>query len=336
MRTFPKRAVRLIFFALLCAICFLDYWSYSVEFHKNPGGNLDLIAGTAAAPQQYRVLVVRAAWMLQQHTPIVFRYSFTLFDFVSGAAAGLLLLKLLERSAAFRRVGSTGRWLGYAAFLFLFAYYLLWLDWYQRPETLPTTCLLSFMLALLSWRTSRRTSMVLIAILTFFVSFLQGLTRADVAVCFYAGAFLYAALSRKGLLPAARLFLLTLSAAAAAVALAVQWFLMHRVYPHASYGSSPVFQLRMNVLEPLRMGPFLIFMAPVLWTLWGALRRQQWNEPAPAALAIATVLFLPLWLVLGKIDEVRIFLPFAVALIPLSVSHLLGSVAVDEVAPPTS
>ena len=336
MKSSPTRAVRLVFFALLCAICFLDYWSYSVEFHKNPGGNLDLIAGTAAAPQQYRVLIVRAAWLLQQHNLLVFRYSFVLFDFMAGAAAGLILLKLLERSAAFRRTGSTGRWLGYAAFLFLFAYYLLWLDWYQRPETLPTACFLSAMLALLNWRTSRASSMLLIATLTLLVSLLQALTRADVAVCFYAGAFVFAALSRRSLLPAARLFLLSLSAMAAALALGVQWYLMHRVYPHATYGDSPVFQLRMNLLEPLRVGPFLVFMAPVLWTLWGVLRRREWNEPASTALAVGTVLFLPLWIVLGKIDEVRIFIPFAVALIPLSVSHVLGAVAMDEAPPVTS
>ncbi len=332
MKTSPKRAVRWIFLALLCSICFLDYWGYSTEFHKNPGGNLDIVAGQAAAPQQYRLLVVRTAWLLQQHMQFPFRYSFVLFDLLAGAVAGFILLKLIERSAAFRRVGSTGRWLGYAAFLFLFAYYLLWLQWYQRPETLPTTCFVAAMLLLLSWRTSRPVSFAVIACLTLLVSFLQALTRADMTVCFYAGVFLFA-ISRSGSnLPAPRIFNICLSFIAAALAAAVQWFLIHRLYPHATYGDTPVFQLRMNLHEPLRIIAFVLFMAPVIYTLAVAVRRRDSQEPAAMALCVAIALFLPLWIVLGKIDEVRIFLPFAVALIPQTVSQLLGSLMDEEEA----
>lgn len=327
MNTSPKRAVRWIFLALLCSICFLDYWGYSTEFHKNPGGNLDIIAGQAAAPQQYRVLVVRTAWLLQQHLQFPFRYSFVLFDLLAGAAAGFILLKLLERSAAFRRVGAAGRWLGYAAFLFLFSYYLLWLQWYQRPETLPSTCFVAATLLLLSWRTSKPANLFAIACLTLLVSFLQALTRADIAVCFYAGVFLYAVFDRKNNLPTSRLFNLCLSAVAAAVAAAVQWLLMHRMYPHATYGNTPVFQLRMNLQDPLRVVAFLLFMAPVIYTLVAAMRRRNTQEPAAMALCVGVILFLPLWIVLGKIDEVRIFIPFAVAMIPLTVSQLLGSLS---------
>lgn len=330
MKSSPKRAVRWIFFVLLCSLCFLDYWGYSQEFHKNPAGNMDIVAGQAGAPQQYRVLIVRTAWLLQQHTPFMFRHSFVLFDFLAGAAAGLILLKLIERSTAFRRTNSCGRWLAYAAFLFLFAYYLIWLDWYQRPETLPTTCFVAAMLALLSWRTNRATNLLAIATLTLLVAFLQALTRADVAVCFYAGSFVYALVARERVLPAPRSFDLVVSAAAVAVAASTQWFLMHHVYPHAAYGDTPIFQWRMNLSEPLRVAPFLLFLAPVLWTLTAALRRREDSEPAAAALAVGAALFLPLWFVLGKIDEVRIFIPFAVALIPLTISHLLGALAIDE------
>ncbi len=330
MKTSPKRAVRWIFLALLCSICFLDYWGYSAEFHKNPGGNMDIVAGQAAAPQQYRVLIVRTAWLLLQHTPIAFRYSFALFDLLAGAAAGLILLKLIERSAAFRRAGSAGRWFGYAAFLFLFAYYLLWLQWYQRPETLPTTCFVAAMLFLLSWRTSKAINLLAIACLTLLVSFLQALTRADVAVCFYVGVFLYAALNRGAAMPASRLFNICLSAVASALAAGTQWLLMHRVYPHATYGDTPVVQLRMNLLEPLRIAAFVLFTAPVFYTLLAAVRRRDVYEPAMMALCVSTALFLSLWIVLGKIDEVRIFIPFAVALIPLTVSQLLNALGSAE------
>lgn len=311
--------------ALVCSICFLDYWGYSAEFHKNPNGNFLLLEGHASAPQQYRILIVRVAGLIERHTLFAFRYSFVLFDLLAGAAAGLILLKVLERSAAFRRVDQAGRWLAYAAFLFLFAYYLLWLQWYQRPETLPSTCFIAAMLGLLSWRTSQTFNLVAIAALTLLASFLQALTRADLAACFYAGVFLYAVFDRDGRLPASRAFNVCLSAAACALAVGTQWYLMHRLYPNATYGDTPVIQFRMNLSEPLRIAPFLLFMLPVFWTLLSAVRKRTGGEAAALALCCGAALFLPLWMVFGKIDEVRIFIPFAVALIPQTVAYVLGA-----------
>ena len=331
MKRSPKRAVRWIFFALLSAVCFLNYWEYSREFHKDPSGYLDLIEGRASAPVQYRVLIVRAAWFIQKHSPLAMRHAFALFDFAAGAITGVLLLKLLERSAAFRRGGTTEKWLAYAAFLFLFAYYLIWLQWFQRPETLPTTCFVVLMLSLISWRTYRAAGLAAVAAGTLALSLLQALTRADVACCFYAGVLLYGLFAKQRPLPAPRSFIVSLSSAAIALAAGVQWYIMHRIYPGSTYGDTDPFQLPMNLTQILRIGPFLFFLLPVLWTAWIIVRRRNGAEPAMLALLLGSLLFLPLWLVLGKIDEVRIYIPFAVALIPLTVSTLLTEVT-DEPA----
>jgi hypothetical protein len=232
----------------------------------------------------------------------------------------------------YRRASVTAQWFASAVFLFLMGYYLLWLDWFQRPETLPTTCFVVIMLALLSARARSVAALSGIALATLCVSLLQALTRADVAFCIYLGILLFT-LSPAGLrLPAPRVFNATLAAAAALLAGATQWVMMHVVYPHATYGSTAVVQLEANLVQPLRLMAFAFFMAPVGATTWMLLRRRTARTAGASpealdapllALFVGACLFFPIWIVLGKIDEVRIFLPFAVALIPLTVSLLL-------------
>ena len=320
----PGSAARSLLLALIAAISFLNYWEYSRAFYTSPDIFLDIVRGDASAPAQYRVLIVRAAWFLHQHAQVGMRHAFALFDLVCAAIATLVLLRLLERSFVFRRAAPLARWLAYAIFLFLTAYYLLWITWYQRPETLPTTCLVALMFATMCRRPGGTASLVLIVMVTAALTVLQALTRADVAFSVYGGLFLYALTPRGRQLPAGRAFNATLGAGAAILAVAVQWWMMHRVYPHATYGNTPVFQLVRNFQDPTNLFSFAVFMFPVACTLWIVAKRRLHLEPAWMALLTGSLLFLPLWLVLGIVGEVRIFLPFTVALIPISVAAVLS------------
>jgi hypothetical protein len=49
------------------------------------------------------------------------------------------------------------------------------------------------------------------------------------------------------------------------------------------------------------------------------LRRRFERDPAGVAFLFGAVLYFALWISIGKIDEVRIFIPFALALTPLTV-----------------
>jgi hypothetical protein len=109
----------------------------------------------------------------------------------------------------------------------------------------------------------------------------------------------------------------------------IQFYLMHVAYPHASYGSTPVFQLVLNVTDHLRIFPFLIFMLPWAWTMNFFIRRREALPGPSAALLGGSTIFLLLWCVVGKIDEVRIFLPFAVALIPATVQAAMQTATED-------
>ena len=329
-----RSAVRVLLLSLIACACFLNYWEYSRQFHSHPDAFLDIVQGAADAPQQYRVLVVRGAWFVHQHAHLGMRHAFTLFDFVGAVIAGLALLSVVERSERFLASDFAERCFAYAAFLFLFAYDLVWLEWYQRPETLPTACFVALMLLLIHWPPKGAAGLAGIAACALLLSLLQALTRADVAACFFAGVFLAALLPFGKRLPAPRGFLAGLALVAAGLAVAVQWVMIHLVYPHATYGSTAVFQLLLN-LNVTSILPFLLFLVPVIATGWAVLRGAAALDDAPSlALGLGALIFLPLWCAVGRIAEVRIFLPFALALIPLSVSCALG--AAQRVQPATA
>jgi hypothetical protein len=59
-------------------------------------------------------------------------------------------------------------------------------------------------------------------------------------------------------------------------------------------------------------------MLPWAW-LVTLLSRRRWSaDAAGAALAVWSAIYVVLWLVVGCMDEVRIFLPFAQALVPVT------------------
>ena len=325
-----KNAVRGILLCLIASICFLDYWEYNRQVTANgPEQYTTLIQGTGDAPQQYRVLIVRSAWFLAQHAHLKMRHAFVAFDFFSAVIAGFILLLLLERSEIFRRWKPMAQLCAYATYLFLTAYYLIWLDWYQRPETLPTLCFVTLMLALLSRKPAGSASLLAIVAGTLGLVLLQALTRADVAFCFYAGVFLYACLPTGRLLPGPRYFHAALAAVAAVTAAATQWVIAHRIYPNATYGDTAVLQIRGN-LGPLSLIAFLLFLVPAGWTLWYVLKQRPAVEAPWLALLLGACIFIPLWATVGRVQEVRIFLPLAVALIPLTVACVTEALSVPH------
>jgi hypothetical protein len=102
------------------------------------------------------------------------------------------------------------------------------------------------------------------------------------------------------------------------LAVGIQYWLMKRVYPQASYGDTPVLEFFLNLKSPQAYAPFLLFLLPAGWTGVMLSRRRYEVEPADLGIFTAAVIFLGMWVVVGKIAEVRIFMPFALALAPLT------------------
>jgi hypothetical protein len=104
----------------------------------------------------------------------------------------------------------------------------------------------------------------------------------------------------------------------AALAAGVQLWLIYRVFPQAHYGAIKFWQLWPNLHHASRWPPFVVFMLPVGWAAVQVVRRRFVADTAGIGVLCGAAIFFALWATIGKFDEVRVFLPFALALAPLT------------------
>jgi hypothetical protein len=304
---------------------------YSNTDHYWPHYWLPYVKGVGAAPEQYRIGVKLAAWWLVKHLGWGFRHGFTLMDVIGSLTATFLLYDLLQRKSVVRRSSLTLQWFASAAFVMLAGFYLAWVGFFFRPETLPTTGLTTVMLWLWSPRDSQpnriRQALTVCGLLA--ASAVQATIRADVPCLLNAGIFAVS-LTRFGkeLSLPKRLAVLT-SGASIAVAVAIQLYIMRVAYPHASYGNIPILMVRYDLFQPLAFPPFLLFMVPLIWTGVQFWRQRRQADGLSIGLVFGSLLYLGAWIAMGKLDEVRIFVPFAMALIPLTIELALHQIRGD-------
>jgi hypothetical protein len=316
----PKRATTVLLAFILLTTGFADYWEYSKAYHANPAIYADILHGTGTAPNQYRIGVIAAADFMARHAHVGLRHAFALIDMVAGFAAVFTLFSLLRRSAVYRGASQQGRWFSALAYLILVQFYLAWVTWYQRPETLTTAALVALTLLLLTVRVplpgvagyaATAGGMLLIAVA-------QGFVRADVAFGLHAGVLLFCFTRASAGLSLPRTMQAGTSLLAVFAAAGIQYYMMHIRYPHASYGDTPVFQLVLNFKESARLIAFTLFIVPYAWTVKTVLRRQVAAEAPALGLLYGSAVFMAMWWMAGRVEEVRIFLPFALALAPLT------------------
>src|SRR5271167_3357750 len=93
----PNKVARLLLAFIVCSTIFADYWEYSRAYHGDPDIWMDVIRGTAAAPQQYRIGVPVVADLLRRHGHMGLRHGFALVDLFSAAVSAYLLFGLFQR-----------------------------------------------------------------------------------------------------------------------------------------------------------------------------------------------------------------------------------------------
>jgi hypothetical protein len=320
MKESPKRVVSVLLTLVVLSAAFLDYWSYSQTFYKEPGIWVDVVSGTANAPNQYRIGVIDTAYFLARQTHLALRHTLTVLDVIAGLIAVFTLFLILRRSTVYREADAGRQWFGAAVFVILVQFYLSWLLWYQRPETLPTAAMLSLALLLLAVKLplpkALGTVVPVVGLLLLAVA--QGFVRADVAFALHVGILLVC------LTPAGKGFVLTRGAQAVTslvavlLAVGIQLELMKR-YPQANYGNTAVLQLFLNMKSVQSYIPFFLFLVPFGWTAAVLMRRRYQTESGGIGMFTAAVIFLGMWVTVGRMREVRIFLPFVLALAPLTV-----------------
>jgi len=315
----PQCATRVALLISLLSVCYLNFGTIRQVYLSYPDAGMEILRGTAHAPEQYRVGVMWCAYWLSAPLSLNMRYGASVIDAVSLLLAGFLLLRVLERTAVYRQSQAAMQWFGGAAFVALVQFYLMWLWTPQRAETLPTTLLV--VLTLWLWQVKRgslrRDCGVIAGLLG--VALVQSLVRVDVAFFLNAGV-LPATLSPLGRrLSLRRRAVVATSLTAALIAGGVQLYLSRVVYPHANYGYVKLWQLRPNLVHVLRWPPFMLLLGPVAWMAVQVRRRRFAEDASGMVLLAGAAMYMGAWVVVGKIDEVRIFLPFALGLTPLTV-----------------
>jgi hypothetical protein len=326
----PRRTLSAFLVMACVSTVFLDYWEYSRSFHADSEIWAGILRGDAAAPAQYRIGVLKVAEFLTFHSPLAMRHALAFIDLVALLIAAFVLRSLLTRSQAWRSASLAAKWFGAAAFVALLEYSLFWLTWYQRPETLAIAALLALSLWLSTYRlpVAGPAGTILTALCLILLGIALGFTRADVGFTFHLGVVLICLTPLGGNFALPRWAQFAASLAAAAAAATTQLYIMHVVYPHTTYGTTPIFQLSLNISDHLRIIPFVLFLIPTIWTVVQVVRRRFAPQSAQAGLLAGAAAFLCLWCVVGKIDEVRIFLPFAFALAPLTVEAAMSRIPV--------
>jgi len=321
----PNKVARLLLAVVVGSSVFADYWEYSWQYHGNPEIWMDVVRGTAEAPQQYRIGVPRAADFIARHAHLGLRHALTLIDLFSAAIAVILLYVLFERSDTYRRASNAVRWMGAASFLFLLHLYLSWVTWYQRPETLASALTLAATLVLASSRfpptsaaggSGRVLGMLALAAI-------QGFIRADIAFAAHIGLVLACLVSPAQGLALGRKLQAATSVIALLLAGGIQFYLMHLVYPHAAYGKSGVIEVGRNLTNPVGILAFVLFMIPCAWLASRVAATRKLPDAANLGLLLGAAVYFLMWFAVGRIEEVRIFLPYAVALIPLTVEYAI-------------
>jgi hypothetical protein len=318
-----RRVSLWLILTLVGSYTFLDYWAYSVDYHQHPETYELFMRGEGTAPAQYRIGLIAAAKVLHNVARLGYRHSFTLFDFVFALAALFLLRGVLAGTRSFQAAEPLSRWLRLAVVLGLASFYFSWSLWYQRPETMACAFYTACSLYLL---TVVRSQPLAVAGLVLLATW-QGFVRADVAILFHFGLFVYVLLRGGRDFLASRTALLLTSFICCVLPTAILWVLMHKVFPQATYGDTKVFQLLFN-LSPTQFIACLLFLVPVLYTCKRALAglRDGRLEGPQGALLLGSLLYFVSWALVGRLQEVRIFVPFAMALMPLG-----ANLAADEI-----
>jgi hypothetical protein len=87
--------------------------------------------------------------------------------------------------------------------------------------------------------------------------------------------------------------------------------------------------LTRDLHQPLTYPPFLIFTLPLVWTAVQAWRHRAALDTGSRGLLLGGIIYFVLWIVMGKLDEVRIFIPFAVVLIPITIELAIRRISSD-------
>jgi hypothetical protein len=301
---------------------FLNYWEYSQEFHSDPNVWVRMLHGHGTAPQQYRVGVLFVAsflsWLSRGHLAI--RHGLGLLDFVFLIVGMSATFFLVTQTRFYRESSLVRRCATQLLATLLLLFYLSWTFWYHKPETIANFASLSVAAVLLSGKLRIRPAAAGAGLIL--VSIYLGTIRADAGVALNLGILLVALLPGGKTLPLGRTLQGLVGGIGLVAVLAVESYIKYIVYPGNPF-SDPLFELVRNLKSPIALYCVVFSLAPYFLVVMLARRRWKTLEAWESALLVASFVELTLFLIVARADEVRLFLPYPMALLPTSAA-LLG------------
>lgn len=298
-------------------ILFTSFSFFLIQYDRmrTAGPGLDslirnMLAGVIPAPDQYRIGLSLALHFLDLHAHIRPNQSLPLIEFLSYALALILLYLLFRCSPRVENAPDSHRLVLLGLFLAAAQFPILWIFPWERWEVLPTTFYLAAIVILIVRRS--RMPFALVCLLVALLSLGQALMRAEVPVALGIAILLSAAMNIPFPRPRSHIALLGLFCVA--IGGATQLYLQRIAFPNATYSPDTTrFQLlaNLNLLHPpLHIPIFLTALLPLIVSLVLLRRHHLPLDPSDKLVLLILLVYLPVWVAMGLVVEVRIFVPF--------------------------
>ena len=269
-----------------------------------------LLSGTVPAPDQYRIAMPLLAHFLEIHIHLRVNQSLPLIECLAYAFTLTLLYLLFRFSPQVEKATHPNRLVLLGLFLAAAQFPILWIFPWARPETLPTAFYLAAIVLLIVHRS--RMPFAVVCLLATLLSLGQALARADVPVVVGAAVLLAAAMAIP--FPRPRSHVAALGLLCAAIGGGVQLYLQRIVFPTATYPANvPGVQLLTNLnltYPPLHLPIFFTALLPLIVTVVLLRRHRLHLDSSDKLVLLICLLYLPVWITVGLLVEVRIFVPF--------------------------
>lgn len=301
--------------AIVISYTFFNSQRYRLDWLGDPNEWNLLLAGHGTAPAQYRLGVLFVAGFINHasHGHLAVRYCLVLLDFIFLAIAVSASFASFSASRLYSTAEPAARAVMQCMAFAILLYFMQWTFWYHKPETIANFALLAVAGFLLTGR-SKFPPLLLSAALILLSAYL-GTIRADSSAALNAGLFLAAFLPSALRSPLGRTLQAVTGVLGAGVTIAVEFYIKHFLYPTNPF-SDPLFVVLRNLKDPSAIIDPLIALLPFLLFLYFV--RSVWKslEPWESALLVASLVEMAFFLIVAHTDEVRLYLPYTMVLIP--------------------
>ena len=320
-------------FLIIISYSYLNYWRLSQEDHAGINQESGMfyhdpvVKNEANAPYQYRIGLALVVEFIRTHSSLQLRHIYGAIDGITMFLSIILIIYnlFLPNKNYFEHS------IQLLIIIVLWSYQLLWtLTWYPVPYTFPAlfyvTCFYTFYFA---WNSKSRSKWKLVSfgLITFLLSFYFCFIRPDVSLAlgigylFTASAYIFFN-HKSGISPS--VFLYGIYAGIIVIVSLVLQFYLIMVFPNAINDSEVAFQLMKN-FNLWRLIPFILFMLPIFFAYFLMLQKKfiLSTNYSNSALLFSGIVYILIWLMYGKIDEVRIIVPFSFLIVAIFSSNLV-------------